>query len=167
MNEDASGDVLAMRLQIQQLKVLCVLCVPTTTHSNFMSIEIKLTSCLLHMLIPMLLEFLDVFLTLSDWYRFPLALTMHISLPCMAELTLRFLLTLLEVLFSYLQKEVNHLQGLVNGGTENFGGDCLSAFTPGSFSPLTFDKRLIQVCIIVIKFVPTIWYICFKVKGIM
>jgi len=102
---------------------------------------------------------------------------MHISLPCIVELTLGFLLALLEVLFSYLQREVNHLQGLVNGGTENYGGDSLSAFTPGSpgnfkwdrvqgsFSPLTFDKRLSQVSIIVIKFLPTIWYISFKVKG--
>lgn len=62
-----------------------------------------------------------------------------------------------------MQKEVNRLQGLVNGGSENFGVDSLSAFTPGSpgnfkwdglqgsgsFSPLTFDKRLSQVSIFV------------------
>lgn len=58
-----------------------------------------------------------------------------------------------------MQKEVNHLRGLVNIGA---GNDTLSACLngspcsfkwdgeQGSFSPLTFDKRLSQVCVIVL-----------------
>lgn len=73
-----------------------------------------------------------------------------------------------------MQKEVNRLQGLLTGGTENFGCDSLSALHPvspgnfrwdgvqGSFSPLSFDKRLSQVCLFVVKCVLQTFYASFS-----
>lgn len=63
-----------------------------------------------------------------------------------------------------MQKEVNRLRVLVNCGAENPESDGLAASVSGSpgsfkwdaglgsFSPLTFDKKISQVCIFDIQF---------------
>lgn len=57
--------------------------------------------------------------------------------------------------YCYLQKEVAHLRGIVNGGAENDNWTISFPGSPGSFkweglhglsSPLTSNKRISQVC---------------------
>lgn len=131
VNEDASGDVIAMRLQIQQLKVpRCLLWTWLVFfHQDCWNLYMKLERDMKYKLI-----------NCSFWVKKCLVLVAVIYTP-----------------LCNFQKEVSRLRGLVNGGGDSQDNDSLAVSFPGSpgtlkweglygsMSPLTTGKRMTQV----------------------